>query len=135
MSGRLSALEDSFFTKRPAGARLPRHAIFLTGATGLLGMELLARYLERTDRHVYALVRPADDADNDERLRAVTEELSGNRDAFLARWTAVPGDIEAPGLGIEPARRRERIMPVLLDVDGYEASSRAQWGCSLALGR
>ncbi len=35
--------------------------VFLTGATGFVGMELLARYLERTDRRVYALVRGADD--------------------------------------------------------------------------
>ena len=34
-------------------------------------MELLARYLERTDRHVYALVRPANGLDPAERLRAV----------------------------------------------------------------
>jgi nucleoside-diphosphate-sugar epimerase len=30
--------------------------LLLTGATGFLGMELLARCLERTDRTVYALV-------------------------------------------------------------------------------
>jgi len=33
--------------------------VFLTGATGFVGMEVLARYLERTDRRVYALVRGA----------------------------------------------------------------------------
>jgi thioester reductase-like protein len=85
----------------------PGGAIFLTGATGFVGMELLIRYLERTDRHVYALVRPADDADPAERLRGVIEELSGDRDAFSGRWTAVAGDAEEPGLGIEAARRRE----------------------------
>ena len=42
-------------------------ALLLTGATGFVGMELLARYLERTDRHVYALVRADDEA---ERRRA-----------------------------------------------------------------
>ena len=29
--------------------------VLLTGATGFVGMELLARYLERSDRRVYAL--------------------------------------------------------------------------------
>jgi thioester reductase-like protein len=82
-------------------------AIFLTGATGFLGMELLARYLERTERHVYALVRPTDDAQPAERLRAVIEELSGDPDAYRGRWTAVAGDAEVPELGIEPARVRE----------------------------
>lgn len=84
-----------------------RGAIFLTGGTGFLGMELLARYLERTDRHVYVLVRPSDDAEPAERLRGVIEELSGDPDAFPSRWTAVAGDALVPGLGIDPARRRE----------------------------
>ncbi len=36
--------------------------VLLTGATGFVGMELLARYLERTDRRVYALVRGSERA-------------------------------------------------------------------------
>ena len=36
--------------------------VFLTGATGFLGMEVLARLLEKGDRDVIALVRAADDA-------------------------------------------------------------------------
>ena len=36
--------------------------VFLTGATGFLGMEVLARLLEKGDREVVALVRAADDA-------------------------------------------------------------------------
>jgi thioester reductase-like protein len=111
MSERLSVLDDSLVTVEGTSAHTHdgrgRGAIFLTGATGFLGMELLARYLERTDRHVYALVRPAADADPDERLRAVIEELGGDPDVFSGRWSAVAGDVEAPGLGIEPARRRD----------------------------
>jgi thioester reductase-like protein len=84
-----------------------RGAIFLTGATGFVGMELLARYLERTDRHIYALVRATDDAQPAERLRGVIGEMTGERDAHRGRWTAIPGDAEEPGLGIEPARRHE----------------------------
>lgn len=89
-------------TGHPAGG-----AVFLTGATGFLGMELLARYLERTDRHVYALVRPADGLDPAERLRAVIRELGDDPGAYRDRWTAVAGDAEEPDLGIEPAVRRE----------------------------
>ena len=36
--------------------------VFLTGATGFLGMEVLARLLERGDREVLALVRAPDRA-------------------------------------------------------------------------
>jgi long-chain acyl-CoA synthetase len=84
-----------------------RGAIFLTGATGFVGMELLIRYLDRTDRHVYSLVRPTDDAEPAERLRGVIGELIGDPDAHAGRWTAVAGDVEDLDLGIEPARRNE----------------------------
>jgi thioester reductase-like protein len=82
-------------------------AVFLTGATGFLGMELLSRFLERDDRHVYALVRAEGDDQAAERLRGVIEELFGDSDAYDGRWTAVAGDIEAPGLGLGRVRRRE----------------------------
>jgi len=64
----------------------------LTGATGFVGRELLTRLLERDDRHVYALVRAADD------------EAASARLPRHPRLTAVPGDIESPGLGLEPRR-------------------------------
>jgi thioester reductase-like protein len=96
-------MHDGPATIAPAG----RGAIFLTGATGFLGMELLARYLERTDRHVYALVRPSDATEPSERLRGVIAEVSGDPDAYRGRWSAVRGDAEVPGLGIEPGRMRE----------------------------
>ena len=37
-----------------------KHPVFLTGATGFLGMEVLARLVEKGDRDVVALVRAAD---------------------------------------------------------------------------
>ena len=45
--------------------------VFLTGATGFLGMEVLARLLEAGDRDVYALVRASGDTGADERLEDV----------------------------------------------------------------
>ncbi len=80
-------------------------AVFLTGATGFVGMELLTRFLERSDRHVYALVRPGDDVSATARLRGVVEEMCGDADAHRDRWTAVPGDIETPDLGLSAAAR------------------------------
>jgi thioester reductase-like protein len=71
-------------------------AVFLTGATGFVGREILSRFLERDDRHVYALVR----ADND-------EEAAGRLPAH-ERLTAVAGDIEQRGLGLSD-RTRERL--------------------------
>jgi thioester reductase-like protein len=62
--------------------------VVLTGATGFVGSELLARFLECGDRHVYALVRAEDDEAAAARLRT------------HHRLTAVAADIERPGLGL-----------------------------------
>ena len=55
--------------------------VLLTGATGFVGMELLCRYLERDDRHIYALVRAGDPAEAEARLGAVIENVCGEREA------------------------------------------------------
>ena len=49
--------------------------ILLTGATGFLGMEVLARLLERTDREVLCLVRAEDTAAAERRLDDVLAKL------------------------------------------------------------
>ena len=49
--------------------------VFLTGATGFLGMEVLARLLERGDDEVLCLVRAPDDAAAQERLDGVLATL------------------------------------------------------------
>ena len=53
--------------------------VLLTGATGFVGMEVLARYLERSDRRVVTLVRAADDEAARARVDAVLENLFGSR--------------------------------------------------------
>ena len=49
--------------------------VFLTGATGFLGMEVLARLLEEGDREVLALIRASDDAAAEQRLDDVLKTL------------------------------------------------------------
>ncbi|HYU61648.1 MAG TPA: SDR family oxidoreductase [Solirubrobacterales bacterium] len=80
-------------------------AVLLTGATGFVGMELLSRYLERSERGVYALIRAPDGAAAEERLREVRTSLYSRPDAYADRVTAVAGDIESPGLGLDDADR------------------------------
>ena len=75
-------------------------SVFLTGATGFVGMELLARYLERTNRRVYALVRAADDREAAARIERTLLSLFGTDHPYAARVVAVRGDITRPGLGI-----------------------------------
>ncbi len=79
--------------------------VLLTGATGFVGMELLARYLERTERQVLAIVRAGSDESARDRIDAVLTNLFGDRASrFGDRITAVAGDMTAPGLGLDPGR-------------------------------
>jgi nucleoside-diphosphate-sugar epimerase len=72
-----------------------RASILLTGATGFLGMEVLARLLERTDRDVLCLVRAGSQAAADERLDSVLAKLYGDAAPHRARVRALPGDLTA----------------------------------------
>jgi long-chain acyl-CoA synthetase len=82
--------------------------VLLTGATGFVGMELLARYLERDDRRIVALIRAGNDADARARLDAVLANLFGrNADRYAGRVAAVAADLTAPGLGLARQRREQ----------------------------
>ena len=79
--------------------------VLLTGATGFVGMELLARYLERTDRRVVAIVRAADDHAAGDRVDAVLANLFGYRAGrYGERVQAVAGELTAPRLGLSNLR-------------------------------
>jgi thioester reductase-like protein len=79
--------------------------VFLTGATGFLGMEVLARLLEAGDRKVVALVRAADDAAAEDRLYGVLNTLWRDPSPYQANVRAVAGDVTSPGLGLENGQR------------------------------
>jgi thioester reductase-like protein len=84
--------------------------VLLTGATGFVGMELLARYLERSDRRIYALVRGADEQEAAARLEGTLRSLFGEDHPYGPRVRAVRGDITRPDLGLhERDRLAERV--------------------------
>lgn len=89
----------------PPSPHAPTGPVLLTGATGFLGMELLARYLERTDRPVYALVRAASDAEAQERLRAAVRTVVPVPGRYDHRVLAIRGDAALPGLGLARSTR------------------------------
>jgi thioester reductase-like protein len=83
--------------------------LLLTGATGFVGMEVLARVLEQSDRDVIALVRAPDDA----AAQARVDDLLGMLVApavrpHRGRVRGVAADLESPDLGLSHAVR-ERI--------------------------
>ena len=80
--------------------------ILLTGATGFLGGEVLARQLERRDRPVYVLVRARTAKEARTRLRRTLISLLGRAEPWSQRVTAIPADLTTPGLGLTPERRR-----------------------------
>jgi thioester reductase-like protein len=79
--------------------------VLLTGATGFLGMEVLAQLLERGERDVVALIRAADDAAAEARLEEVLARLWRDPAPYRHRVQAVAGDVTRPGLGIAGRRR------------------------------
>lgn len=83
-------------------------AVLLTGGTGFLGMETLARLIDRDER-VLVLVRAEDDAGANERLSGVMARLYDEAPAAAARVQAVRGDLLADGLGLS-ARDRAHLL-------------------------
>jgi long-chain acyl-CoA synthetase len=83
-----------------------RPGLLLTGATGFVGGEVLARLLERGDRPVYALVRGADEGEAHTRLRRTVESLMGSAEPWASGVTAVAADLSRPDLGMHPRRRQ-----------------------------
>jgi thioester reductase-like protein len=82
--------------------------LLLTGATGFVGMEVLGRYLERSDRHIITPVRAVDDAAAADRMREVLHGMFGERAGrYTHRVEAVAADLTAPRLGLKRARRNE----------------------------
>jgi long-chain acyl-CoA synthetase len=68
-------------------------------------MELLTRYLEGSERPVYALVRADDEAVARERVRDIASQLYWREDAYEDRLVPVLGDVEEPGLGLAASER------------------------------
>jgi long-chain acyl-CoA synthetase len=82
-------------------------AILLTGATGFLGGEVLARLLSDERRPVYALIRADGRADAQRRLNRVIDSLGLDREAVGGRAVAVAGDVTEPLLGLDTRTRAE----------------------------
>jgi thioester reductase-like protein len=83
------------------GNQAAQRALLLTGATGFVGMEVLARWLERTERPIVLLVRAADDEEARGRLRSIMATLYDHEDAYAGRVSPVAADIQQPALGLE----------------------------------
>jgi amino acid adenylation domain-containing protein/thioester reductase-like protein len=97
--------EDIVPARTTVGAGTPRN-VFLTGATGFVGAQLLHDLLCGTDRVVHCLVRADDTAQAQERILANLRHYQLWDPAFAGRLHAVPGDLSAPWLGLIGDRYR-----------------------------
>jgi thioester reductase-like protein len=104
-----------------------RGDVLLTGATGFVGMEVLERYVERSDRRIVTLVRAVDDEAARARIDGVLENLFGSRAAnrHRGRVQAFAADLQKPGLGLAPALRDRLACDVSTIVHGAASVSFA----------
>lgn len=79
---------------------LKPRAVFLTGATGLLGCFLLAELLQKTDACIYCLVRADNVEQGKERLIKQLQSYSLWQAKFSERIIAVIGDLALPLFGL-----------------------------------
>ncbi|GAA2097652.1 hypothetical protein GCM10009759_27950 [Kitasatospora saccharophila] len=102
-------------TARRRSAR-PSPVPLLTGASGFLGAFLLRDLLELTGGPVDCLVRASDEQDGARRLEENLRRYGLWREGYRPLVRAVPGDLAAPGLGLDPGARAallRRLGPVL----------------------
>jgi amino acid adenylation domain-containing protein/thioester reductase-like protein len=101
----------------PASWQEPAH-IFLTGATGFLGIYLLRELLATTEATVHCLVRADDENHAMDRVQANARHYFGDDLAAYrtaGRIAAVPGDLAEPRLGLpeEEFDRLARLVDVV----------------------
>jgi nucleoside-diphosphate-sugar epimerase len=83
-------------------------ALFLTGATGFLGMELIARMLDEGEGpDIYVAVRAGDPLAAQTRVAEMLGHLYETPPESISRLRAVRADLTAPGLGMTAASRAE----------------------------
>ncbi|MFF4160351.1 amino acid adenylation domain-containing protein [Streptomyces sp. NPDC001678] len=102
------AVLDAGFTVGRRAERAPGpERVLLTGATGFVGPFLLRELLDRTDAEVHCLVRAEDAGHAGRRIRAGLARYGLGEEGVAVRVVPVPGDLEEPLLGLDPARFAE----------------------------
>jgi len=86
------------FMPAPVGA--PSSDVFLTGATGFVGAEILWKILEHSSARVYCHVRARSVEEGHERLAQSLRTLGSMPRSWRARVIPVLGDLSKPCLGI-----------------------------------
>ncbi len=83
---------------------IPARHIFLTGATGFLGIFLLNELVNKTDAEIYCLVRAEDSREGVRRLNDAMEKFQITDCCIDNRVTVLPGDLTEARFGIDKER-------------------------------
>jgi thioester reductase-like protein len=92
---------DTNYTLKPQQCR----KLFLTGATGFLGTNLIHEFIEQYPHDglvIYCHVRAVDEESGFERIKSKMKHFHCWKDEYAEYIRAVPGDLSQPMLGIEP---------------------------------
>ncbi|MCR5820453.1 MAG: AMP-binding protein [Bacteroidaceae bacterium] len=81
---------------------MAKREIFITGATGLLGTEVVARLLETTDYNIHVLVRAGSADEAASRLRSIWWDDDALVEAVGTRLFPIAGDITGSMSGLVP---------------------------------
>jgi thioester reductase-like protein len=84
----------------------PSEGLFLTGATGLIGGELLRLLMQDESVHTWALVRARDGVGTDYRLLERLQRSGNHLDLLENHATTVAGDLTVDGMGLSAESRR-----------------------------
>ncbi len=74
--------------------------VFLTGATGFLGIFLLKEILRQTKARVHCLIRSGDPGEGIKRLKKTAEKYELQINEHADRIIAIPGTLDAPLFGL-----------------------------------
>lgn len=98
-------LDDAIAFSQPVRDSLSLPAgIFLSGATGFLGVYLLAELLKATGATIYCLVRADDEESAKARLQQQLSRYQLWDETSQERIIAVPGDLSLPDFGLSKSR-------------------------------
>ncbi|AKN68684.1 hypothetical protein QR97_01645 [Streptomyces sp. PBH53] len=82
-------------------AATPYRTVLLTGGTGYTGAFLMRELLDRSEAHLYVLVRADTPGQAADRVRAAMRTYGVWRDGDERRFTGVPGDLARPYFGLD----------------------------------
>ncbi len=96
-------LNDSFCTYKPNTSMEEPKAVFLTGATGFLGINLLNELLEKTSYKIYCLVRASSKSNAEKRIKESLNKYKIKVNGMLLkeRIEIIVGDFELPYFGMK----------------------------------